>query len=131
MRQGPAGSGLGVFGFRDELGRAFGQLLHRAVEGGTVCDRDYFSEAIHECGALGQLLVDRARPASVTGIPAGRRDWPGGSGIALLELRHRPRDLGLVHMGLGAHHLAGQNAVLAQRDQHSPLGYSNTVRRPA
>ena len=47
--------------------------------------------------------------------------------LALLELGHRARDLGLVHVGVGADGLAGHDAVLAERHQHPPFGYADTV----
>src|SRR5262249_45473036 len=47
--------------------------------------------------------------------------------LALLELRHRARDLGLVHVGVGTDRLAGHDAVLAESDENTPFRYSNTV----
>ena len=95
---------LPAFRFGDELGRALGQLLHRAVEGGAVGGRHHFGQPLGEFErARRQFLVDRA---------AGRRQrqedfaqvgavGPAGEELALLELRHRARDLGLVHVGAG------------------------------
>ena len=80
--------------------------------------------------ALGRkLLVDRAagrRQRQERFAQVGAVGAPGEE-FALLELRHRARDLGLVHVGLRADRLAGHHAVLAERDQHPPLRYSDTM----
>jgi len=111
-------------------GRALGQLLHGAVEGGSIAGRDHFGEPLHERErARGKLLVDRA---------AGRRQRqkrfaqirPVGASVeksTLLELRYGARDLGLVHVGVGADCLPGHRAALAQGDEHAPFRYSNTI----
>jgi hypothetical protein len=52
---------LAAFDFGDELGRAFGQLLHGAIEGRPIGGCDHFGELVHEFeGARGKLFVDRA-----------------------------------------------------------------------
>src|SRR5438132_578853 len=68
---------------------------------------------------IGIISLLRPLRLSAIGTPADKS--------ALLELRHRARDLGLVHMGLGAHRLSGHHAVLAEGDQDPPFRYSNTV----
>ena len=77
-----------------------------------------------------RLLRRSARPACVS----DRNDFahvgavgPPRHQLALLELGDRARHLGLVHVGVGAHRLAGHDAVLAEGDQHSPFRYANTV----
>ena len=88
------------------------------------------AEPVHELErARGELLVDRAagRRQRQEGFSQVGAIGAPGDELALLELRHRARDLGLVHVGLRADRLAGHHAVLAQRDQHPPFGYSNTV----
>src|SRR5207248_968170 len=101
-----------AFDFGDELGRAGGQLFHGAVEGGAVAGRDYFGEAIHERErAGGKLLVDLAagRRLRLKRLPQVRTIGASAEKSALIELRHSARDLGLVHMGVGADGLAGHD----------------------
>ena len=47
--------------------------------------------------------------------------------LALFQKRHRPRHLGLVHVGVGADRLAGHHAVLAERHQHPPFRHADAV----
>ena len=80
--------------------------------------------------ALGASSSYTARPAGVSDrkdFPQIGAIWPPGDELALLELRHRARDFGLVHMGLRADRLAGHHALLAERDEHAPFGYPNTI----
>src|SRR5215472_11477175 len=123
-------SDLAAFDFGDEFGRTLGQLLHGAIEGGPIAGGDHFGEFVHEFKrARSKLFVDRAasgrqrqkRFAQISAISAAAEK------SALLELRHRARDLGLVHMSVRAHRLAGHHAVLAEGDQDPPFRYSNTV----
>src|SRR5262245_34276542 len=123
-------SDFAALDFGDELGRALGQLLHGAVEGGTIGGRDHLGEAVHEGErARRELLVDSAagrrerekRFAQVRAIGAP------GEKLALLEMRDRARDLGLVHVSVGADRLAGHHPVLTQGDEYAPLRYPYTV----
>ncbi len=80
--------------------------------------------------ALGASSSYTARPAGVSDrneFPQIGAVGPSGEKLALLELRHRARDLGLVHVRLRAHRLAGHHPVLAQGDQDTPFRYANTV----
>src|SRR3954469_10938904 len=54
-------SNLPAFGLGDQLGRAFGQLLHGAVEGRPVGGSDHLRQPLHELErARRELLVHRA-----------------------------------------------------------------------
>src|SRR5262249_50837252 len=77
----------------------------------------------------GKLFVDRAAGwrQRQKGFSQVRAIGAPAEKFALLELRHRARDLGLVHMGVRANGLAGHHAVLAEGDQDPPLRYSYTV----
>ena len=71
----------------------------------------------------------RGRPASATGTTrAGRRGWRAGeSNLRCSSWATARETLVLCIWVCGADRLAGHHAVLAERHQHPPLGYSDTV----
>ena len=89
-------SNLAAFAFGDQLGRAFGQLLHGAVEGGTVGGCDHLGKPIHELErARGELLVDRAagRRQRQEGFSKIGAICAPGTGICAARVAPRPATL--------------------------------------
>src|SRR5689334_3012816 len=117
-------------GFLGQRPRALGEALHRPLESGAIGGIDHLGEPSCEVeSARGDLFVDRApsHGERQKGFAQVRAVGATGHELALLELRHGPRHLRLMHLAVGADRLAGHDPELTERDQHPPFRDAEAV----